>query len=44
MLKLPGHSRAKRETDQADGESLQQDHADQPPVGDADGFDGAELF
>ena len=36
---LRGHAGAERETNDADRERLQQDHADEPPVGDADGFD-----
>ena len=39
-----GHAGADREADGADGERLQQDHADEPAVGDADGFERAELF
>src|SRR6266511_1356534 len=41
---LRRHPRANRKTNEADGESLQQNHADKPPVGDADGFDRAELL
>jgi hypothetical protein len=39
-----GHAGADRKADGADGERLQQDDADEPAVGDADGFERAELF
>ena len=44
LEKRGGHAGADRETDGADGEGLQQDNADEPAVGDADGFERAKLF
>src|SRR5437867_4432133 len=39
-----GHSGANRKADDAHREGLEQNHADEPPIRDADGFDGAELL